>query len=177
MPRERQSAGVAACLWIDRTKARSRDPPPESGKGSPFPRASGNGRKTAFGSACSRRCRTSRISKAMIDATIRRVHRHGAGAKGGLKTQAIGRSRGGLTTKIGARVDALGNLRATASNSCWFQAVTPSSRCTAHGRHRLRRISRRPSLRRQQNARASSILVPAWNHSRLIRSRKLCAYL
>ena len=34
----------------------------------------------------------------------------GAGAKGGLKIQAIGRSRGGLTTKIVALVDALGNL-------------------------------------------------------------------
>jgi hypothetical protein len=40
------------------------------------------------------------------DGTIVRVHQHGAGAKGG--TQAIGRSRGGLTTKIVALVDALG---------------------------------------------------------------------
>jgi transposase len=37
----------------------------------------------------------------MIDATIVRAHQHGA--------QAIGRSRGGLTTKIHALVDALGN--------------------------------------------------------------------
>jgi transposase len=44
----------------------------------------------------------------MIDATIVRAHQHSAGAK---KTgdQAIGRSRGGLTTKIHALVDALGN--------------------------------------------------------------------
>lgn len=45
---------------------------------------------------------------ALVDGTIVRVHQHGAGAKGG--TQAIGRSRGGLTTKIVALVDALGNL-------------------------------------------------------------------
>ncbi|WP_434784554.1 IS5 family transposase [Paenibacillus polymyxa] len=44
----------------------------------------------------------------MIDATIVRLHQHGSGAKGG-KTQAIGRSRGGLSTKIHAVVDALGN--------------------------------------------------------------------
>src|SRR5207344_1199557 len=44
----------------------------------------------------------------MIDATIVRAHQHSAGAR--KKTeQAIGRSRGGLTTKIHALVDALGN--------------------------------------------------------------------
>ena len=47
---------------------------------------------------------------ALIDGTIIRVHQHGTGAKGGLVRQAIGRSRGGLTTKIVALVDALGNL-------------------------------------------------------------------
>jgi transposase len=47
---------------------------------------------------------------AMIDATIVRAHQHSAGArkeKG--VNQAIGRSRGGLTTKIHMVVDALGN--------------------------------------------------------------------
>lgn len=46
----------------------------------------------------------------MIDATIVRAHQHSAGArkKRGLD-QAIGRSRGGLTTKIHMIVDALGN--------------------------------------------------------------------
>jgi transposase len=44
----------------------------------------------------------------MIDATIVRAHQHSAGArKNG--PQAIGRSRGGLTTKVHALVDALGN--------------------------------------------------------------------
>jgi transposase len=47
---------------------------------------------------------------AMIDSTIVRAHQHAAGApqKAG-KDQAIGRSKGGLTTKIHALVDALGN--------------------------------------------------------------------
>ena len=44
----------------------------------------------------------------MIDATIVRAHQHSAGAKKD-GAQAIGRSRGGLTTKIHALVDALGN--------------------------------------------------------------------
>ncbi|MCC4594490.1 IS5 family transposase [Xanthomonas campestris pv. phormiicola] len=45
---------------------------------------------------------------AMIDSTIVRAHQHSAGAKGG-EPQAIGRSRGGLSSKIHAVVDALGN--------------------------------------------------------------------
>jgi transposase len=43
----------------------------------------------------------------MIDATIVRAHQHGWRSKQG--AQAIGRSRGGLTTKIHALVDVLGN--------------------------------------------------------------------
>ncbi|WP_410503481.1 IS5 family transposase [Leptolyngbya sp. O-77] len=46
---------------------------------------------------------------AMIDTTIVRAHQHSAGAKGGCQCQAIGRSKGGLSTKIHATVDALGN--------------------------------------------------------------------
>jgi len=47
---------------------------------------------------------------AMIDGTIVTVHQKASGAKGGAETNAVGRSRGGLTTKIVALVDALGNL-------------------------------------------------------------------
>jgi transposase len=47
---------------------------------------------------------------AMIDSTIVRAHQHSAGAKeSGAKQEAIGRSKGGLSTKIHAVVDALGN--------------------------------------------------------------------
>ena len=38
------------------------------------------------------------------------VQRHGQGAKRGTQNQAIGRSKGGMTTKILALTDALGNL-------------------------------------------------------------------
>lgn len=43
----------------------------------------------------------------MIDSTIVRAHQQAASGKGG-KDQALGRSRGGLTTKIHMLVDALG---------------------------------------------------------------------
>ncbi len=46
----------------------------------------------------------------MVDGTIVRVHQKATGAMGGTGHQAIGRSRGGLTTKIMALVDSLGNL-------------------------------------------------------------------
>ena len=47
---------------------------------------------------------------ALIDGTIVTAHQKASGAKGGTQNQAIGRSRGGLPTKIVALVDALGNL-------------------------------------------------------------------
>src|SRR3712207_8346929 len=40
---------------------------------------------------------------ALIDGTIVTAHQKASGARGGTETQAIGRSRGGLTTKIVAR--------------------------------------------------------------------------
>ncbi|WP_207102733.1 transposase [Paracoccus shandongensis] len=45
----------------------------------------------------------------MIDSSSIRVHQHGAnGPKKGGRSDCTGRSRGGLTTKIHALVDALG---------------------------------------------------------------------
>ena len=44
----------------------------------------------------------------MIDATSIRAHQHAAGARGGQGLQALGRSCGGFSSKIHAKVDALG---------------------------------------------------------------------
>jgi transposase len=44
----------------------------------------------------------------MIDATIVRAHQHAAGARGGQALQSLGRSCGGFSSKIHAKVDALG---------------------------------------------------------------------
>ncbi|WP_425287269.1 IS5 family transposase [Pelagibacterium luteolum] len=44
----------------------------------------------------------------MLDTTLVRVHQQAAAGKGGPKTQALGRSRGGLTTKVHMLCDTLG---------------------------------------------------------------------
>jgi len=44
----------------------------------------------------------------MIDSTIIRAHRHAAGARGGQENEGLGRGCGGFSSKIHARVDALG---------------------------------------------------------------------
>ena len=44
----------------------------------------------------------------MVDSTVIRAHHCAAGARGGLKNQALGRSRGGFSTKIHARTNAEG---------------------------------------------------------------------
>src|ERR1700749_2576400 len=44
----------------------------------------------------------------MIDSAIVRAHRCAAGDKGGVRRQALGRSRGGVTTKIHLRCNAVG---------------------------------------------------------------------
>ena len=43
-----------------------------------------------------------------MDSSIVRAHQHSGGGKGGVHVQAIGRSRGGLSTKIHALVDGRG---------------------------------------------------------------------
>jgi transposase len=45
----------------------------------------------------------------MVDGSICRVHQHGAPPKEDQEKEAVGKSRGGLSTKIHAAVDALGN--------------------------------------------------------------------
>ena len=44
----------------------------------------------------------------MIDGTVIRAHRHAAGALGGQDKQGLGRSCGGFSSKIHAKVDAFG---------------------------------------------------------------------
>ena len=50
------------------------------------------------------------LEHALIDGTIVQAHRKASGAKGDTTSSHLGRSRGGLTTRIVALVDALGNL-------------------------------------------------------------------
>ncbi|WP_139479453.1 IS5 family transposase [Bradyrhizobium ivorense] len=100
---------VEGVLWIVRTGAPWRDLPEAFGDwNSVFRRFS---RWSAKGVWC-------RIFEAMsddpdfeyliVDSTIVRAHQHAAGAKKGSEDQAIGRSRGGLSTKIHMAVRGLG---------------------------------------------------------------------
>ena len=45
----------------------------------------------------------------MVDGSVVRVHQHGAAKKNTTREEGMGKSRGGLSTKIHAAVDALGN--------------------------------------------------------------------
>jgi transposase len=95
----------------------------------------------------------------VIDGTVTKVHRHGQGARGGTESQAIGRSRGGMTSKTMALTDALGNLidvcllpgkahdprEAASIEAVDFHRMRRPARCRP-GRSRLRQAwqSRRP---------------------------------
>ena len=102
---------VEAVLWIVRIGAPWRDPPENFGNwNSIFQRFRRWVRSGVFDQLFEALSADADFEYVIVDGTIVRVHQHGSGARGGTKTQAIGRSRGGLTTKIVALVDALGNL-------------------------------------------------------------------
>ena len=77
---------------------------------------------------------------AMIDSTIVRAHQHSAGAPKKDDDQAIGRSKGGLSTKIHALVDALGNpLRFSADRGTGSRSRRRRCVAAANGRRGLDR--------------------------------------
>jgi len=100
---------IEAVLWWRRTGVPWRDLPPEFG-----PWKSVFNRFDAW-AKCGKWNRLFEFLKSdvddewqSIDSTVNRVHQHGSGAKGGPEANAIGRSRGGLSTKVHLVVDALG---------------------------------------------------------------------
>jgi transposase len=102
---------VEAVLWIVCVGAPWRDLPKDFGKwNSVFQRFRRWVRSGVFDQLFEALSADADFEYVIVDGTIVRVHQHGSGARGGTRTQAIGRSRGGLTTKIVALVDALGNL-------------------------------------------------------------------
>ena len=102
---------LEAILWIARTGSPWRDLPPAFGKwNTVFKRFRDWVKADVFKRMFDAVSDDPDMEYAMIDATIVKVHRHGQGAKGGLQSQAIGKSKGGWTTKILALTDALGNL-------------------------------------------------------------------
>ena len=98
---------VEAVLWIVRVGAPWRDLPQDFGNwNSVFQRFRRWVRSGVFDQMFDALAADADFEYIIVDGTIVRVHQHGSGARGG--TQAIRRSRGGLT--IVALVDALGNL-------------------------------------------------------------------
>ncbi|MFD0391617.1 IS5 family transposase [Tistrella bauzanensis] len=101
---------IEAVLWIVRTGSPWRDLPPSFGKWNTIFRRYRDWVKADVFVRLFEACSDDPdMEYAMVDATIVKVHRHGQGAKG-TQNQAIGKSRGGMTTKILALTDALGNL-------------------------------------------------------------------
>ncbi len=102
---------VEAVLWIARTGSPWRDLPPSFGNwNTVFKRFRDWVKADVFKRMFDAVSDEPDMEYAMVDATIVRVHPPRVGRKRGTQGQAIGKSRGGLTTKILALTDALGNL-------------------------------------------------------------------
>ncbi len=102
---------LEAVLWRGRTGAPWRDLPPGLGNwNSCFQRFRRWAKKGVFERLFETLSEEPDLEYALIDGTIVSVHQKASGAKRGTQNQAIGRSKGGLTTKIVALVDALGAL-------------------------------------------------------------------
>jgi transposase len=101
---------VEAVLWIVRTGSPWRDLPDIFGDWhSVFRRFSRWSQKGIWHRIFEATADAPDFEYLIVDSTIIRAHQHASGAKkGGLKIQAIGRSRGGLSTKIHMAVRGLG---------------------------------------------------------------------
>ncbi|WNK19427.1 IS5 family transposase [Halomonas piscis] len=101
---------VEAVLWIARTGAPWRDLPESFGRWhTVYMRYNRWSRKGVWQRIFDTVADDPDLEQLMIDGSIVRVHQHGASKKNTQDVEAMGKSRGGLSTKIHAAVDALGN--------------------------------------------------------------------
>src|SRR3954449_3461443 len=115
---------LEAVLWRVRAGLPWRDLPPEFGHwNSVFTRFRRWVRAMVFERIFKALSGEPDFEYAMIDGTIVTVHQQASGAKGGAEKNAIGRSRGGLTSKIVALVDAWAT--SSASSCCRGSAMIP----------------------------------------------------
>ena len=102
---------MEAILWRVRTGVPWRDLPREFGKwNTVFKRFRRWAKAGIFESLFNALNDEPDLEYVLIDGTIVQAHQKASGARRETQHQAIGRSRGGLTTKIVALVDALGNI-------------------------------------------------------------------
>src|SRR3954463_3480773 len=101
---------IEAILWVGRNGARWRAIPNQYGHWNSiyrrFRRWSRQGLWQMIFNTLAAKADTEWL---MLDSTIVRAHQHAAGAKGGPQNEALGRSRGGFSTKLQAVGDALGH--------------------------------------------------------------------
>ena len=97
-------------MWIARTSSPWRDLPDAFGNwNSVYVRFSRWAKQGAWESLFKALVDDPDFEYLIIDSTIVRAHQHASGRKRGTQNQAIGRSRGGLTSKVHIAVDGLGN--------------------------------------------------------------------
>lgn len=102
---------VEAVLWLARTGSPWRDLPVELGLwNSVYQRFARWSRRGVWHRVFAELAQDADFEEVFIDSTIVRAHQHAAGATKKDGDQALGRSRGGLSTKFHAVVDGLGCL-------------------------------------------------------------------